>query len=115
MRLTMATVDAIDASSTSPAERKSTAWPFFRLAGGFWNGDTSRRAWLLTIGVFVFVFANLGAALAVNRWNKYFFDALERKDTPTVVSAIGIIVGLALLSAAVSVGLVHMRMRLQLR
>src|SRR5688500_7142072 len=72
MRLTMATVDAIDASSTSPAERKSTAWPFFRLAGGFWNGDTSRRAWLLTIGVFVFVFANLGAALAVNRWNKYF-------------------------------------------
>ena len=72
-------------------------------------------AWILTGIVFFFIFANLGAALAVNRWNKYFFDALERKDTATVTFAIGLVLALALLSAATSVGLVHARMRLQVR
>ena len=89
--------------------------PFFDMASGFWLGETRRQAWLLTGGVLLFVLLNLGAALAVNRWNRYFFDALERKDFAAFASGIGIILGLVLFSAAVSVALVHCRMRLQLR
>ncbi len=65
--------------------------------------------------VLFFLFANLGAALAVNRWNKFFFDALERRDTQTVTFAIGLVIVLAVISAATSVGLLHARMRLQVR
>jgi ABC-type uncharacterized transport system fused permease/ATPase subunit len=71
--------------------------------------------WLLTSAVLFFLFANLGAALAFNRWYKFFFDALEQKDTRTVALGLGLVLALALFSAAFSVGLLHARMRLQLR
>jgi putative ATP-binding cassette transporter len=51
----------------------------------------------------------------VNRWNKFFFDALEQRDTQTVILGLGYILALALLSAAFSVGLLQVRMRLQVR
>jgi putative ATP-binding cassette transporter len=73
------------------------------------------RAWLLTSTALFLLFANLGAALAVNRWNKFFFDALEQKDTETIVIGLGLVLVLAFFSAAFSVGLLHARMRLQVR
>ncbi|MFL5054832.1 MAG: hypothetical protein ACJ8DE_06245, partial [Microvirga sp.] len=88
---------------------------FSKLARGFWKGATKRRAWLLVGGVLAFVVANLLAALGVNRWNRFFFDAIEHKEVGSVFVGVGIIVALALASAAASVGLVHMRMRLALR
>jgi putative ATP-binding cassette transporter len=88
---------------------------FLRFSLGFWRGDTRRQAWLLTSAALLFLLANLAAALAVNRWNKFFFDALERKDTATVIAAIGLVLVLAVISAAMSAGLVHARMRMQVR
>ncbi len=88
---------------------------FLRLAVGFWSGATQRQAWMLTFAVSIFLIVNLLAAIAINRWNKFFFDSLEQKDTLSVTMGIGLIVVLALLSAAGSVGLLHARMRLQLR
>jgi vitamin B12/bleomycin/antimicrobial peptide transport system ATP-binding/permease protein len=88
---------------------------FLRLSLGFWRGKTRARAWILTCAVLFFLFANLGAALAVNRWYKYFFDALEQKDTNAVILGLGLVLALALISAAFSVGLLHARMRLQVR
>ena len=76
--------------------------------------DPSTRVFL-TAAITFFLFANLGAAIAVNRWNKFFFDALEQKDTETVLLALGLVVVLAILSAAFSVGLLRARMRLQVR
>ncbi len=88
---------------------------FLTLSLGFWRGGTRALALGLTAAVLLFMFANLATSIAVNRWNKFFFDALERKDTDTVFLAIGIVVILALFSAAFSVGLLHARMRLQVR
>jgi putative ATP-binding cassette transporter len=88
---------------------------FLRLALGYWRGETRAQAWLLTSAVVFFLFANLAAALAVNRWNKFFFDALEQKDTRTVVVGLGLVLLLALFSAGFSVGMLHARMRLQVR
>jgi putative ATP-binding cassette transporter len=92
-----------------------TARAYFRLAGGFWTGPTRRSAWLLTIGVLGFVLANLAAALGINRWNRFFFDALEQRDVPGVLWGIVIVAGLVAFSALVTAGLLHLRMRLQLR
>jgi vitamin B12/bleomycin/antimicrobial peptide transport system ATP-binding/permease protein len=95
--------------------RSGRSQRFLRLSLGFWSGNTRWQAWLLTFAVLLFLFANLAAALAVNRWNKFFFDALEQRDTNTVVLGIGLVLLLALFSAAFSVGLLHARMRLQVR
>ncbi|MFZ4806820.1 MAG: ABC transporter ATP-binding protein/permease [Hyphomicrobiaceae bacterium] len=95
--------------------RSGRAARFLRLALGFWSGATRGRAWLLTILVLLFLVANLASALAVNFWTKYFFDALERRDADHVVLGIGLILAVALASAAGSVGMLHSRMRLQLR
>jgi putative ATP-binding cassette transporter len=65
--------------------------------------------------VIAFVLAVVGAALAVNRWNKYFFDALERRDVTTLWMGIALIAGLVAISALAAMGLIHMRTRLQVR
>jgi vitamin B12/bleomycin/antimicrobial peptide transport system ATP-binding/permease protein len=95
--------------------RSSQSQRFLGLSLGFWSGKTKARAWLLTSAIFLLLFANLGAAIAVNRWNKFFFDALEQKDTQRVLLGLGLVLVLALLSAAFSVGLLRARMRLQLQ
>jgi vitamin B12/bleomycin/antimicrobial peptide transport system ATP-binding/permease protein len=99
----------------SGTERPVRGHRFLSISKSFWKGPTSRKAWLHTTAVLVFLLLNLGAALAVNRWNKFFFDALEKKDTTDAVFGIGLVLVLALFSAASSVGLLHSRMRLQLR
>ena len=55
---------------------------FFRVSRGFWTGPTRRNAWALTAGVLAFVLASLVTALGVNTWNKFFFDALEKRTIP---------------------------------
>lgn len=88
---------------------------FLRLALGYWAGATRAQAWLITFAISFFLCANLAAAIAVNRWNKFFFDALEQKDAQAIVFGLGLVLVLAVLSAAASVGLMHARTRLQLR
>ncbi len=92
-----------------------TARAYFRLARGFWQGPTRLQAWRLTAGVLVFVLANLAAALGINRWNRYFFDALEKRDVGSVFWGIGVVAALVIFSAVATAGLLHMRMHLQLR
>src|SRR4051794_14593085 len=99
-------------AGTSPS---AIARAYFRLARGFWSGPTRRSAWLLTIGVLAFVLANLAAALGINSWNRFFFDALEHKSVPDVMFGIELAACLVVGSALASVGLVYVRLRLQLR
>lgn len=91
------------------------AWGFFRFAGGWWRGDTARRAWILTIGLALFLLASTVATVALNHWNRWFFDALEKKDVAAVwqaVMAVGVVVGFM---AAIGVGIVITRETLQVR
>jgi vitamin B12/bleomycin/antimicrobial peptide transport system ATP-binding/permease protein len=88
---------------------------FLRFARGFWAGPTRLQAWGLTFAVTLCLFLNLAAAIAINRWNRFFFDALETKDTQSVVFGLGLIAALAIASAAGTAGLMHARTRLQLR
>lgn len=52
---------------------------FYKLALGFWRGDSARAAWFLSLAFLACLFASMGLQVAVTRWNKYFFDALQRK------------------------------------
>lgn len=113
-RIVEAGGDRAEASAAKPSPGYITR-AYFRISRGFWRGETRSRAWFLSVGVLVFVVANLLAALGINRWNRFFFDAIEQKQVGSVMLGVGIIIGLAMASAAASVGLVHVRMRLQLR
>ena len=88
---------------------------FANLSFGFWTGPTRRKATLFVVGLFACLLLNLAPAIAVNRWNKFFFDALQNKDQRLILLSIGLMLALAFASALTSVALLQTRMRFQLR
>jgi len=88
---------------------------FATLSFGFWTGPTRRKATLFALGLFACLLLNLAPAIAVNRWNKFFFDALQNKDERLILLSIGLMLALAFASALTSVALLQARMRFQLR
>ena len=97
------------------SERQFSARLFLTRAIGFWKGPNSRSAWLWTAGALMLVFANLAVNVGINRWNKWFFDALERKDGATLWTAVIVIVVLVAVGAAFAVAMVWCRMTLQVK
>jgi len=100
--------------TTDKRPRKvGTVGQYWRLSGGFWRGVTARQAWLLTLATIGLVMANTGVQYGINRWNAFFFDALEKKQSNIVLSAIGLFAVLAVASSAITVLQLIARMRLQ--
>ena len=91
------------------------AGDFVRFAGSFWRGPTATRAWTLTIGLALCLTASTAVTVGVNRWQRWFFDALERKDAETAGLAVLVFLGLIALTAAIGVGIVLTRETLQVR
>ncbi|MDR6874221.1 putative ATP-binding cassette transporter [Bosea sp. BE125] len=85
-----------------PSDRQ-VAWRFAALTGGFWRGASARRAWfwslLLAAAIILSVFANV----TVNRWNGWFFDALEKKDSESALIAMAVFPVLVLIAAGLGV------------
>ncbi|WP_146055999.1 ABC transporter ATP-binding protein/permease [Bosea psychrotolerans] len=85
-----------------PSDRQ-VAWRFAALTGGFWRGASARRAWfwslLLAVAIILSVFANV----TVNRWNGWFFDALEKKDSESALIAMAVFPALVLIAAGLGV------------
>ena len=86
---------------------------YWALAGGYWRGETAGRAWRLTLFTIALVIANIAVQYGVNKWNAFFFNALEKKQSDVVLSAIGLFAVLAVASSAVSVFQLVSRVRLQ--
>jgi vitamin B12/bleomycin/antimicrobial peptide transport system ATP-binding/permease protein len=103
------------ALAAAASERPFSARLFLNRAIGFWTGPNRRNAWLWTGGALALVFANLAVNVGINRWNKWFFDALERKDGTTLGTAVIVIVVLVALGAAFAVAMVWCRMTLQVK
>ena len=60
--------------------RAGTVADYWRLAGGFWRGPTARaRLAADDRARSRLVIANIGVQYGVNRWNAFFFDALEQE------------------------------------
>ncbi len=90
-----------------------TVGEYWALAGGYWRGATKRKAWLLTLLTLGLVIANISVQYGVNRWNAFFFNALEKKQADIVLTAIGLFAALAVASSAVAVFQLLARMKLQ--
>lgn len=107
--------DQPSGESTSLRLDPAVARAFGRFSGGFWKGDTARMAWSLTLGLAAFLLLSLAATVALNHWNRWFFDALERKDAETAALAVLVFAGIIVAMAAVGVGIVLTRETLQVR
>jgi vitamin B12/bleomycin/antimicrobial peptide transport system ATP-binding/permease protein len=88
---------------------------FARLVGGWWQGATARPAWVLSLGLAGLVVANIGLNVTVNAWNRMFFDALEKRDSGTLLFALLAFAGLVVVIAAIGVLIVVTRETLQVR
>jgi vitamin B12/bleomycin/antimicrobial peptide transport system ATP-binding/permease protein len=88
---------------------------FLRLVLTFWSGPTRLLAWRLTAGFVLCLALNLALALALNLWNKFFFDALQHRNEQALKMSVGYIVLLALGTSGAALALLQVRMRLQLR
>ena len=88
---------------------------FMRMAVRFWNGNTKRIASILAGCFLGALIANVLMAVAVNRWSKYFFDAIQNKNIEAIRWSIAIVIVLAIGTAVASVAITQARMRLQLR
>lgn len=88
--------------------------PAFReIALPFWTGSARRLAWALTGGIVAVVIANVGVLYAINRWNKGFFDALDRRSMDVIPQMVLVFAGLLLLSGLINFCLVRLRMGMQ--
>jgi putative ATP-binding cassette transporter len=104
-------------SDLTPAEggERSLVLHFLILASKFYSGPFRRMAWALSFGFLGCLIANMALALALNRWSKNFFDALQLHDVEALKRNIVVILALGAATTIVAATLIQMRMRLQLR
>lgn len=104
-------------SSNVPADRDrfSSAKLFLKRSTSFWSGSSKSEAWLWTAGALILIFANLAVNVGINRWNKWFFDALEAKDAAAIFPLLLTVLALVAVGAAFAVAMVRCRMTLQVK
>jgi putative ATP-binding cassette transporter len=97
------------------ARQRSLLRRFWKTAGLFWSKGAGSTAWVLTGGLLVIIVLLLGAAYAMNTWNRAIFDALQIKDTDGVAKLSLLYFAILAVSVTISVIQVYVRMTLQRR
>lgn len=103
------------AGDARESDGRRAARAFAQASSGFWRGPTALTAWLLTIALCAAVLLSIGGNVGVSMWNRWFFDALERKDGATAGLALVAFLALAAGMTAASVGIVLSRETIQVR
>jgi vitamin B12/bleomycin/antimicrobial peptide transport system ATP-binding/permease protein len=114
LSVTTATPD-VDLENEPTSKQLPSAFAFLKFAAGFWTGSTRRLAWMWTAGALTLIFTNLLINVGLNKWNRWFYDALERKDGATLLASIAIFIVLIVAGAGCAVVMIKCRMTLQLR
>ncbi len=96
-----------------PTTDGQVARRFARLTGGFWRAQTARKAWFWTLTLGASIILSVFVNVTVNRWNGWFFDALENKDTGSALIAMAVFPVLALIVAGIGVAILVTRETLQ--
>lgn len=102
--------EELSGAEKEAATRRYLFKRFWSSALGFWS---TRRAWVLTIGLAAVVIINIVVQYGLNVWNRKFFDALQNGDTATALTQGMIFPFLAAASVLLGVLAVYFRMRTQ--
>lgn len=99
----------MEARSETPGARmavpgdRQVALRFARLTGGFWGGPGSGRSWFWSLALATAIILSVFANVTINRWNGWFFDALEKKDSESALIAMAVFPVLVLVAAGLGV------------
>lgn len=85
-----------------PGDRQ-VALRFARLTGGFWSGTGAGRSWFWSLSLAAAIILSVFANVTINRWNGWFFDALEKKDSESALTAMAVFPVLVLVAAGLGV------------
>ncbi|HWE20790.1 MAG TPA: ABC transporter ATP-binding protein/permease [Hyphomicrobiaceae bacterium] len=88
---------------------------FWRSAARFWTGERSYSAWMLSTALLLVILLVVGAAYAMNAWNRAIFDALQSRDGPSVFRLSLLYFAILAFSVLFGVAQVHFRMAIQRR
>ena len=88
---------------------------FWRLAGGFWGRGGPRASWLFSSALLLVVVLGLAASYGMNVWYRVIFDALQGRESDTVLSLSLLYLPLLAGSVLVSVTQLCLRMSMQRR
>jgi putative ATP-binding cassette transporter len=58
---------------------------FWKGAVGFWGKSGTRSSWLLSGIIFLILLINLAATYGMNAWTRAIFDALQNRDSTTIL------------------------------
>ena len=95
--------------------RRPLLGSFWQSARGFWGRRGTRLAWLLSAVILLIILLNLGASYGMNVWHRVIFDALQSKDSDSVLLLSMLYVPLLAGSVLLSVMLICARMTMQRR
>lgn len=79
------------------------AWRFARFTGGFWRGQSAGKAWFWSLALSLAIVVGVFVNVTVNRWNGWFFDALETKDAESALVAMAVFPVIAFVAAGLGV------------
>ncbi len=96
-------------------EVRRIARAFHALTRGWWGGQTRAQAWFLTFALAASLCVMMGVNVLANRWQGWFFDALEKRDGATLWGAVAFLPLLVFMTAGVGVCIVLSRETLQVR
>ena len=97
-------------SLTAASSARSPASP---AASG--RAAPGRDAWLLTLTLATCLILSTAATVALNQWNRWFFDSLEARDIEAITQAVFVFALIIAAMAAIGVGIVLARETLQVR
>ena len=95
--------------------RRNLLRRFWRTAFQFWSSAERRTAWLLSGSLLSIIVLLIGAAYAMNVWNRAMFDGLQNRDTAAVARLSLIYFAILGISVMLSATQVYVRMTLQRR
>ena len=82
---------------------------------GFWGKNGDRIAWIASIGLLLLIVLHVAVQYGINVWNREIFDAIEKRDSATVLWLSAVFFPLAFSGVALSVAQVYARMGMQRR
>ncbi len=89
--------------AAGPPSDWQVAKGFALLTGGFWRAGSAGKAWFWTLSLATAIVLGVFANVTVNRWNGWFFDALEKKDGESALVAMAVFPVLVLVAAGLGV------------
>src|SRR3981081_1972023 len=93
---------AMSAEEAEQARKDYLLTRFWISAKGFWGKSGDRLGRILCIGRLILIVTNVGFQYGINVWNRAIFDAIEKRDSPSVLYLSAVFFPLALGSVALA-------------